>query len=1104
MKTGIFGKFAVGGLALCSFLLLVSPAVMAGDAAELEIKEVTWKKDGSQLEVKAKGKAGPAAGSKQWVTVLNADTDVLVSRDQVEISSDGEWELEVKVQLTAAPPCRISVHLNGLSDEAETEDAPADCVNDASTGDVVVVVGSDSSAETGSPENAETEEGDGTPEDTAAANGGETAEDTETAEDSEAGSADPLENVATSSLTIKGAKWLAWKHLLKVKAIGQSDSSVDEVGQQINVINADTGELIASKSVKIEDDSAWELELKTRLSGEPPCRIRVEWRDALGEADIVNAPDDCDNGGNGGGEDNLAPIANAGADQSVTIPPGQTTVAVMLDGSLSADTEGQVANWMWSGTPDPADIVQPQLQLTAGEYQFSLVVTDDEGANSFSDTVQVIIVQQGDGIVSINSTSANSDTRQSPVAPASLVNNGDYALLAANDLGMHCADLDYRVFSILPPFNVMHAQVVRKGRNGDEPALQDDQDIEVVYSAASNPNDPALDNDSKTPVFKGNFWSDEDGDGRTLGYDTYAPLFFGLLQPQDIAQQDSGLPVPDSALLRNCLQGYLDGTEGAEGPRANCGFGQQHMPGHGAPYASNEPVLFDRFDHDVNFFNELLGGVGLGGIIRDTNWFAADGVPILPVDDAGRPNAYPVLRIQARDKTSGEILASTDMVVPVASEADCQGCHAAPIDCASTTEASGIDFSCNGVAVNRTAYDVMTLDGDSADQLPPGDTALELLSNVAKINILRLHDAKHGTTLDAQRPVQCSTCHYSPALDLAQLGPMDSPGTGQTRHITMSRAMHGHHGELKDDAGQPLFPLMPSPEGRDTAVAQQVLGETCYQCHPGKRTQCLRGAMAAGGVVCQDCHGEMNHVGNDFSESLADNAWPAGANLNKRVPWASEPGCGTCHTGDAVNNMANQVAVPSVDNGIRLLQSYTVAAGLNAAGNPDGTESARMIQPRNKRFAENETLYRLSKGHGGVMCEGCHGSTHAIFPNPNPWANDNLTSTQLQGHRGTLIECKTCHEGSLGLTMGGPHGMHPVNDPLWTDKHEEIAEGNKNSCRTCHGRNGEGTVLSRTATAREFVCEEDSGSLCQRKGEVVRVAARTKIGCGECHENELR
>ena len=37
-----------------------------------------------------------------------------------------------------------------------------------------------------------------------------------------------------------------------------------------------------------------------------------------------------------------------------------------------------------------------------------------------------------------------------------------FQVLAANDLGMHCMDREFSVFSILPPFNVVNAQVVRQ------------------------------------------------------------------------------------------------------------------------------------------------------------------------------------------------------------------------------------------------------------------------------------------------------------------------------------------------------------------------------------------------------------------------------------------------------------------------------------------------------------------------------------------------------------------------------------------------------------------------------------------------------------------
>ncbi len=42
-------------------------------------------------------------------------------------------------------------------------------------------------------------------------------------------------------------------------------------------------------------------------------------------------------------------------------------------------------------------------------------------------------------------------------------NSSEYEVIAWNDLGMHCYDDSFAVFSILPPFNVVWAQVIRKG-----------------------------------------------------------------------------------------------------------------------------------------------------------------------------------------------------------------------------------------------------------------------------------------------------------------------------------------------------------------------------------------------------------------------------------------------------------------------------------------------------------------------------------------------------------------------------------------------------------------------------------------------------------------
>jgi hypothetical protein len=176
-------------------------------------------------------------------------------------------------------------------------------------------------------------------------------------------------------------------------------------------------------------------------------------------------------------------------------------------------------------------------------------------------------------------------------------------------------------------------------------------------------------------------------------------------------------------------------------------------------------------------------------------------------------------------------------------------------------------------------------------------------------------------------------------------------------------------------------------------------------------------------------------------------------------------------------------------DGIRNLMAYTKSSAT--------ATQVSMIAAPTSRFAENDKLYRLSKGHGGVTCQNCHGATHAEWPNPNPSANDNVAALQLQGHTGTLIECSSCHAaGSLGLTLDGPHGMHPVNDARWARGHGDFAQSRLDTCRACHGLRGEGTVLSRVAATRTLARDE-SGST------TVTLQKGTPVRCDTCHSNKL-
>jgi len=316
------------------------------------------------------------------------------------------------------------------------------------------------------------------------------------------------------------------------------------------------------------------------------------------------------------------------------------------------------------------------------------------------------------------------------------------------------------------------------------------------------------------------------------------------------------------------------------------------------------------------------------------------------------------------------------------------------------------------------------------------DSDLELQ---AKKNVLKLHDYKHKTTLESRTPVLCASCHYSAALDLAKTGPQGA----QVGKPTLSAAMHRHHGSLKDAGGNALFPANGTTE------------QTCYQCHPGKTTQCMRGAMGTeAGISCTNCHGSMAAVGN-----------PA------RKPWQDLPACQSCHTGDALNHLSGNDVVMASD-GIRLRQAFRSSDSI-----------ATPIKATNTRFAENaNTLFRNSKGHGGVACEGCHGSTHAIWPAKT---NDNVAAQQLQGHSGTLSDCSVCHTSLPVTANGGPHGMHNVGDARWSDEdgHGKAFERNSNGCKACHGTNLLGTPLakmSKTRTIGRVTLQADEQVACNR------------------------
>ncbi|HSB30521.1 MAG TPA: carboxypeptidase regulatory-like domain-containing protein [Candidatus Sulfobium mesophilum] len=200
-----------------------------------------------------------------------------------------------------------------------------------------------------------------------------------------------------------------------------------------------------------------------------------------------------------------------------------------------------------------------------------------------------------------------------------------------------------------------------------------------------------------------------------------------------------------------------------------------------------------------------------------------------------------------------------------------------------------------------------------------------------QLDILQKHDALSGTTLAADQAKgtvhACAECHADNALGM--------PGKAGVENLSL--AMHNFH---KDK-------MNTTPQAMATTPG-------CYNCHPGPKTQCLRGIMFRAGKTCSDCHGDMYGMTNGI--------------LAGRQPWLEEPQCGGCH-GATYSENANTLFRNSV------LQN-----------SPTGDMDNR------------------------IYCEACHNGTHAEYTTAN--TADPTIPMQLQGDNYWIWNCNVCHSAT--------------------------------------------------------------------------------------------
>lgn len=666
--------------------------------------------------------------------------------------------------------------------------------------------------------------------------------------------------------------------------------------------------------------------------------------------------------------------AVADAESTVTSSTGCGAVTVSTDTAgttytCSATSAGGTASKSVTvkrdATKPSASIVTPANGATYSQGQ-SLTAnyscTDARSgvatcAGTVANGSSISMSSTGTRIFSVTATDQAGNSATSTVSYTVSGTSGGTAsaqVFAWNDLGMHCMDSDYSVFTLLPPFNTLNAQLVVNGK-----LVGATGGYGMTFESMADPSGST----NSYSVGKTNFW------------EWVEPLF--------------GIVLAD-------------------------GVGMT-----GNPTASINPT-----------------GLQWNG---DLNWFEATGIPITPIDDNRAENYFPMVKVTAVDSTGKEI-ASGGTVLPVSSEINCNTCHASDT---------------GSVAAKPTR-------GWVAGE--------EKTEKEWRLNILRLHDEKNagktvtgkdgvtksytdlmaakgfGASLEQSarngKPVFCDTCHNSNALAVWGLGGVDGVSN-------MTAAMHNRHANT-------------SLPGSTATLNGDPTREACYNCHPGKNTQCLRGAMGnpvdtAGKhtMECQSCHGSMMTVANKAREG-----------------WFDMPTCQACH-----------------HDGKR----ETVAI------NPDGSFKTWA----DKRFASNDNtpsagwnLYRFSTGHGKLQCQACHGSTHAEFTS-KPSAsgnqvNDNLRAIQAQGYAAAIRECKVCHASVPQTNTGGPHGMHEIGS-TWVKRHHDVVPESTtvpSQCAYCHGTSSSGSPLAVIKIAKTFSIGDS---------RTKTFAAEEKVTCWSCH-----
>ena len=264
-----------------------------------------------------------------------------------------------------------------------------------------------------------------------------------------------------------------------------------------------------------------------------------------------------------------------------------------------------------------------------------------------------------------------------------------------------------------------------------------------------------------------------------------------------------------------------------------------------------ERSLFWQYEDKI-FGVQLKENIGLSGLgvsgemkLSEHGWYEAALIPVEPYPKGGGFNPFPLFTIEAKDKNTGQVLATTKVVAPTSTEMGCRNCH-------------GGEWRVAGKAG---------------------------ISDEAGADVLRVHDRMSGTNLLAQaeagNPKLCQSCHPDPVLG----------AKGNPELLNLPAALHGLHANYLTGRGSEActacHPNAPSGPTRCLRGVHGQRGVGCARCHGFLEDHALSLLK------------KEHEAGKKGAARLMKNLNPRTVAtleaVNGRTPWLGEPDCLNCH-----------------------------------------------------------------------------------------------------------------------------------------------------------------------------------------------------------------